>query len=212
MEESGFSAFLGLAAEVGDEDVDRVRLIERVISPDLFEQALARDDEAAIPHQVLEQLEFPLGEFDLAVATHGFLRVRVEPQVTDREQGRTARRMAPEQGADARQQFGPLEGLDQVVVGAGVEAGDPVLGVGPGGQHQDRHLRVLAQLGAHLEAVHSGQSQVEHDQVGHELGGDLQPLRAVTARPDFIALGTQCPPEHVNDVVVVLDDQDAASQ
>ena len=62
------AAGLELAPQVGDEDVDGVRRRERVVAPDLLEQALARDDEALVAHQVLEQLELALGQLDRALA------------------------------------------------------------------------------------------------------------------------------------------------
>src|SRR5215471_18819532 len=53
---------LQLAAQIGDEYLDRVRRGEGVITPHLVEQALARDHDALVAHQILEQLELTLGE------------------------------------------------------------------------------------------------------------------------------------------------------
>src|SRR3954468_2858591 len=118
------AAGLELAAQVGDEDLDRVRRRERVVAPDLFQQPLARDHDALVAHEVLEQLELALGQLDGAVAAHDLVRVRVQREVGDDERGRAAGRPAPQGGAQAREQLLPLEGLDEVVVGAGVEAFD----------------------------------------------------------------------------------------
>src|SRR6202453_1097115 len=52
---------LELAAQVRDEDLDRVRRREGVIAPDLVEQSLAGDDDALVAHQILEQLAIALG-------------------------------------------------------------------------------------------------------------------------------------------------------
>src|SRR3954452_16175260 len=59
---------LELPAQVRHEDLDRVRRRERVVAPDLFEQALARHHDALVAHQVLEQLELALREIDDAPA------------------------------------------------------------------------------------------------------------------------------------------------
>src|SRR5204863_279609 len=110
-----------LAAQVRDEDLERVGRREGVIPPYLVEQALARDHDALVAHQVLEQLELTLREVDLALAAGHFVRVCVEREVPDAQRRRAARRAPPQQRAHAREQLLALEGLDQVVVGARVQ-------------------------------------------------------------------------------------------
>src|SRR5689334_21347112 len=68
VQQARLAARLELAAQVGDEDLDGVRRREGVVAPHLFEQPLARDDDALVAHQVLEQFELALGQLDLAVA------------------------------------------------------------------------------------------------------------------------------------------------
>src|ERR1700722_1989890 len=112
---------LELAAQVRDEDLDRVGRRERVVAPDLVEQALAGDHDALVAHQVLEQFELALGEVDRALAARDFVGVDVEREVADAQRGRAARGAAAQQRAQAREQLLTLEGLDEVVVGARVE-------------------------------------------------------------------------------------------
>src|SRR5215213_9765039 len=81
MEEPGFATGFELSAEVRDEDLDRVRDGEGVVAPDLVEQPLAGDHEALVAHQVLEQLELPLGQVDRAVPVRHLVRVRVQRHV-----------------------------------------------------------------------------------------------------------------------------------
>ena len=61
-------------------------------------------------------------ELDLLVAAPHLLRGRVQPQVADLEDRRALDRPAPDERAQPRQQLGERERLDQVVVGAPVEA------------------------------------------------------------------------------------------
>src|SRR4051794_25631706 len=68
VKEARLATSFELSSQVGHEDLDRVRDRERVVAPDLVEQALARDHEALVAHQVLEQLELALGQVDLALA------------------------------------------------------------------------------------------------------------------------------------------------
>ena len=86
---------LELAAQVGDEDVDRVGLGERVVAPDVVEEGLARDDEPGVAHQVLEQLELAGGEVDLPVAATdlaGVSGLRLRSPVTSEALPRGGRR------------------------------------------------------------------------------------------------------------------------
>src|SRR4051812_44396452 len=166
VQQARLAAGLELAAHVGDEDLDGVRLREGVVAPDLVEQALARDDDALVAHEVLEQLELALGELDVALAAAHLVGVGVELEVAGHQRGRAARRAAAQQRAQAGEQLLALEGLDEVVVGAGVQALDARLQGVAGGEHQDRHVAVGAQAPGHLDAVDPGQPEVEHDEVG----------------------------------------------
>src|SRR6185436_6061743 len=65
VQQARLAAGFELAAQVGDEDLDRVGGREGVVAPDLFEQALARHHDALVAHEVLEQLELALGQVDL---------------------------------------------------------------------------------------------------------------------------------------------------
>jgi hypothetical protein len=58
-----------------------------------------------------------------------------------------------------------LKGLGEVVVRAELEPQDAVDLVVLGGQHDDRQLRLVAQLPGEPEAVLAGQLHVEDDQV-----------------------------------------------
>src|SRR3954469_2504875 len=160
------AAGLELAAEVGDEDLDRVRRRERVVAPDLLEEALARHDDALVAHEVLEQLELALGELDGAVAARDLVRVRVQGEVGDDERRAAARRSAAQQGAQAGEQLLALERLDEVVVGAGVEALDARLDRVARGEHQDRHVVGGPQAAGDLDAVDLRQPEVEDHEVG----------------------------------------------
>src|SRR5919202_5368028 len=92
---------LELAAQVRHEHLDRVRRRERVVAPDLLEEALARDDDALVAHEVLEQLELALGELDRAVAALDLVRVRVQREVGDDERRAAPWRAGPPQRAQA---------------------------------------------------------------------------------------------------------------
>src|SRR4051812_16918172 len=127
VKEARLATGLELSSEVGHEDLDGVRDGERVVSPDLVEEALARDDQALVAHEVLEQLELALGELDPPLPAEDLVGVRVQREVADGERCHAARRAAPQQRPQAREQLLALERLDQVVVRPGVEALDAAL-------------------------------------------------------------------------------------
>jgi hypothetical protein len=61
------------------------------------------------------------------------------------------------------QQLLEVERLDQVVVGARVQAANPILGGVPGGEHQDRQAKPPApRLDDHLGSVQAWHSPVQH--------------------------------------------------
>src|SRR3954447_26397748 len=64
MKEPRLATGFQLSPQIGHEHLDRVRDGERVVAPHLVEQLLARDDQALVAHEVLEQLELALGELD----------------------------------------------------------------------------------------------------------------------------------------------------
>ena len=111
------------------------------------------------------------------------------------------------QGPQACQQLLALERLHQIVIGAGIEPLDAVVGLRAGREDQDRHVARGTDAPADLDSVELGKPEVEHDQVGDELFRELQRLDAVARRADLVALLAQGPAKDVGDRRVVLDDQ-----
>src|SRR5262245_8399369 len=105
MEEPRLTTGLQLSSKVRHEDLDGVRRRERVVAPDLLEEALARDHDALVAHEVLEELELALRELDLALGAAHLVGVGVQRQVADDERRRSARRAAPQQCAQSRQEL-----------------------------------------------------------------------------------------------------------
>ena len=119
------------------------------------------------------------------------------------------RLVAAQQRADAGGQLVDLERLDEVVVGAGVEARDALVEGVAGGQQQDRDAEALAaQPSGDREPVHARHRDVEHDHV-RQRALDLGEGGAAVGRGgDVVALGGQRPLEHPPDRRVVVDEQD----
>src|SRR5262249_3558380 len=111
--------------------------------------------------------------------------------------------------AQARQKLGERERLDQVVVGAAVEAAHAVAHGVAGRQHQNRRLDLASpRLGQHLKAVETRKHHIEDADV---IGLALQPLQpdlAVTSQLHAKTLLRQPTRKHARDLGIVLDQQD----
>ena len=108
---------------------------------------------------------------------------------------------------DAGQQLLDLEGLDDVVIRAHLQAGDLVLDLALGGEHDDGHFHGLAQLAADLPAVHDGQHDIEQHEVGLDLPGHLDGLAAVGRVRDLEPVLLQVQAQQLCDVAIVLHDE-----
>ena len=115
----------------------------------------------------------------------------------------------PEHGADAGQQLVRAERLGQVVVGAGVEPGDPVDLRGPGREHDDRDLALAADQAEQLEAVEAGHHHVEQDQVVPAAEGPGEAPAAVVGGLQADAAPGEELLHQLAELDVVVDQQDA---
>ena len=120
---------------------------------------------------------------------------------------------APEQGAQARQHLLHVERLGDIIVGAGVHAGDLVAPPLARGEDQHRHLAFVAPpLLEHAQAVLLGQAEIEHDGVVGLGVAEKMPLLAVEGGVDGVARIAQRGDELTVEVWIVLDDEKPQSR
>src|SRR5262249_10140407 len=74
-----------LAAQIGDVAVDGVERRLALAAPHLLERSLARDDDARVAQQQLQQLGLAAGQLELLPAAAGDAGVEVEREVCERE-------------------------------------------------------------------------------------------------------------------------------
>jgi D-alanyl-D-alanine carboxypeptidase/D-alanyl-D-alanine-endopeptidase (penicillin-binding protein 4) len=141
-------------------------------------------------------------------AEKGLAAARVVGQATVLDQVDAAPRHPPQQGLQARGQFTQVEWFEQVVVGTGLQAVDPVGHRVPCGEDQHRDLQALAALLLQqLEAVFVGQAEVEHHDVER---GRLEHRPRGSGRGhvfDGKALGAKAGDDAAGDQLVVFADQ-----
>jgi hypothetical protein len=110
---------------------------------------------------------------------------------------------------DAREQLVGCERLDEIVIGPGVEPGDPVRDAVSRRQHQDRHREpLLPQPPRDRQPVEPRHRHVEDDEVRSRSLHRRHGTPAVRRRRDRVPLRGKRPLQHPPDRGVVVDDED----
>ena len=143
-------------------------------------------------------------------------RRRVEPQpaVAERAAGAGLLERAAaalQDRADPRHHLARAERLDHIIVAAELEAEHPVDLVVARGEEQDRQIVAGAQLAADVEAVHPRHVDVEHDEVGALRRDRAERAFAVRRLGGLHPRLAEREAQHLADVRVVVDDQDAVA-
>ena len=146
-------------------------------------------------------------------AAHRLARAQVELEVADASDGGVAgrRRASGAEGADAGEQLGQGERLDEVVIGAGIEARDAVADRIAGGEHEDRGGGALAaEALGDVVAVHGGEHDVEQDEVVL-LGLGLELRRRRRLRPvDDVALLFEHAADGAGETAFIFDEEEVS--
>ena len=207
----GGASDLGLAPQVSDVHVERLRRRFEVVAPDALVDGVARDDDAGVEHQELEEIELGLGELELDRAAPRLASHRVEHEIGDRQlRVAVGDAAAPQQRANACEELVQREGLHEVVVRARVEACDPVRDLVAGRQHQYRRVvAAVAQDATDGQPVGAWHQHVEHDHVGRQVVDAEQRVVAVDGGVHVVAFEPKRALDRLAHVRVVFDDEDA---
>ena len=170
-----------------------------------------RHQSPAVAHQRAQEVELDRGQVNLLASdgdTVGSL-IQFEPVRAKHRLGRRPGARAAQRGAQAGDQLVGAERLGHVVVGTRVERPHLLLLLSQRGQHEDRHLRPLADRAADVDAVPVRQDQVEDGGVGRLERRRVQGVpRAL--RGDHLEAGvTQDHPQRPQDLRLVVADEDA---
>ena len=114
---------------------------------------------------------------------------------------------AAQQGAHAGHELTRREGLDEVVVGAQLQADDAVLDLALCGQHDDRHAGGLADGATDALAGELGQHEVKDHEVKGVLLELLDGALAVADAAHDVALALEVGSHGVADCLLVLNKQ-----
>ena len=114
-------------AEAPDVDLDHVRLGPEVGPPHRVDQAVLGEDVAGMTSEHLEKRELLGGQVHGAAAQPDDATGGIDLKVTGPEDGVPLGDAPPAQRPDAGEQLGGGEGLAQVVIGPGVQAGHAII-------------------------------------------------------------------------------------
>ena len=106
----------------------------------MFEQFGLRDHRLGTVREILEDAVLHGGKRDVASPAPYRLVHGIEFEVGDRKNRRASPFSSPDQGLGSRQQFSQIEGLGDVVVGAGIQQGDDRLFFVARRDYQDRRV------------------------------------------------------------------------
>ena len=209
VQQAWLAAGLGLAAQIAHVDAQRVRARAEVIAPHVLEDDRAGEHLLGVAQEQLEQQELGAREVQRALPAPGLVGEPVQAQVLEAQRLLLVDLVrSPEQRAHARHQLAQGERLDEVVVRAGVQAGDAVVDLLARGEHQHRRaVAALAHTPAHFQAVEHRHRDVEDDRVVGALAEALQRVAAVAGERDLVALERQRPRQRVLDGGLVVNDQ-----
>jgi hypothetical protein len=164
--------------------------------------------------QEQQHVELAMGELDLLTAHEHLTGGRIDGHVAelDRRLLRARGVEAAEHRVNPRHELGGRERLDHVVVGPQPQPDHAVRFLGLGREQDHRHTVavLVAQPAHHLEAIDSGQHQVEHDQVRTLGRGGVQRLASVGGHPGRVAGAIQVAGDNLGDRRLVVDDEHRA--
>ncbi|MNP15202.1 hypothetical protein D3C76_1075490 [compost metagenome] len=167
-------------------------------------------------------IEEQLEQGEIGTGQNHLFTVTVKQAVTDRIQAPViegqyiaaiallAETGAAQQSFDSCLQLTRTEGFTQVIIGAQLQADDPVGFIRAGREHDDRHLGqawMLAHPAAQAETVFIGQHHIEDHQVAVTVVQGLAKALAVGNRLHAETRAAQVGLQQFADVLVIVDQQ-----
>ena len=183
-------------------DLDDVRVVG-VVAPDLGEQLMLGEHQAALADEIREQAQLGRGQLERRARSAGQASLLVDDDVAGFDR-RAEAACPPQHSTDASEQLFERERLDQVVVGAELETAQPVLDRVARGQEDDRQITGGAQLPRQREPVAARKQHIEHGKVGGGGEDQVRP-RVVGEAGDGNPFPSQRPLDRLSYRLLVLD-------
>ena len=196
------------AAETIHVYLDEIREGIEGFVPDMFGDFRAADDTASIASEKFQESILLGGQGDGASAALGGLRGGIERQVSHHDLRGAEFRGPAQEGTKTGEQFAKFEGFGEVVVGAGIEAGDAVFDGIARGEHENRHALIQRTNGAaDLKAIFPGNHHVENNEVIVVDFDLIQGVGAGGGHVDGVGLLLQTASDETHDAGIVFDEE-----
>src|SRR6185437_1456141 len=201
--------FLYLLPEKIHVDIDDIRLGIEIDIPYIDGDIDPGDHLVLIPDKVFQELKFLGRQRYIPPLAGDLFAVQVHHQVRHFEDIGPRRGLMMEtleQGPDPYQQFLEIEGFYDIIVGAGLETLDLVLGGIHGGQHDDQDVLVIAaDVTGQLITVHERQVDIQDRQIIRIVVKKLPPDEPVIGYIDLIVLFRQPLAERFRYLFLILN-------
>ena len=173
-------------------------------------ELLPRQHAAGVQHEFLQQVELLCLKVHRTSIEHDLACRSIEMKRADGEDRRRLAAGASDQRAQSRGQLVEIDGLDDIIVSAGVESLDAVIDGIAGGQNQHRRAQSLsAHLAQHCETIDFRQPQIEHDG-GKRVAAQRQLCRGAVHDPIDIEPALAQPRlQRIPQKRIVFDDENA---
>src|SRR5579859_454308 len=203
-----------LLAQLVDEDAQVFRLLHALSTPYGIQEHAVGQYFVRVPRHENQQLEFLWRQVDFPASDAHLARFRIDVKIAIFDGLRWLffrRAHAAKVGPYARQQLIHTERLGNVVVGAGIERLNFTLLFLADREHDDRHLRTLADRATQLDSGHMRHREISHEEVGNPVHGQIQRALPVGGCLHLIALGLQRSLENARNLRFIVDNEDAAA-
>ena len=186
-----------------------------VKAPDFVQQLIAGIDPVGRRCQVEQQLHFLGRRVHLLAIHHQFESVHIDGHLVEHQMaglllcGSAAG--TAEHCLDPGQNFPHFKGLGHIVIRAGTQAGDLVLYLTLGGEHDDGGLCFGTDGLAQSPAIHHRHHHVQQHQIRLDAPEFAQALAAVKGGGHGIAFLFQIHLQQFSNITVVLNDQNGNS-
>jgi hypothetical protein len=205
-----------LAADAADQHVDAALERTGMAALGEVEQAVARQHAAGALAKGAQQVEFGAGHRDARARGIAQLpQPQIDPPALEDERGRPAggagglrRRLPAQHRVDPGQQLPGIERFWQIIVGAHFEAYDAVDVLAARREHDDRRLRIRADLSAQAQPILAGQHDIEDEEIDAPVGHCTDHLAAVGCGGDVAGIGAQVFGDQRPRLAVVFHDKD----
>ena len=163
---AGFDeVFAEFLAEFVNVNVEHVGHGVVVFVEEVFVEEVAGDDFVSVLDHEFGHGVFAGGDFDCFAFEGDGFGGGVDGDVADGEFGAAFSSVTADDGADAGDEFGEVEGFGEVVIGAVVESFNLVANGVEGGEHEDGGLFFCAEFLEDFPPIHDRHEDVENDEV-----------------------------------------------